>query len=346
MTDLPNSHEALLRNRDLLTGRLVLLGVSSPALIARLPAGGIAVSERWGDYQQLDGNPHWQPVFGYAADALAAGIADTVVIFMPKAKAELALRLGLARWLLAPGGKVVVVGEKIEGIAGAVTLLKNIADDPVKVDSARHCQVWLGHPQPATTFDLADWHQWHPVERAGVGFRVCGLPGIFSDGRLDDGTALLLDSLARSPVRGPVLDFACGAGVIGTWLQLWQRQRGETPAPVDGVDVQAQAVWCARETYREAGVEGDIRASDGLAGVTGHYRTILSNPPFHTGVRTDTGITARFLQDAARHLLPGGELRLVANTFLPYEEPMKRFVGPVAVLHRDKRFTIYSAKRH
>lgn len=347
MSALPNAHEALLRNRDLIRGRLALIGLSDAALLSSLTDGGLAMTDHAGVFAQFPALKGWLPAFGYDDQALQPASADTVVVFLPKARAELTFRLELARWLAADGARLVLIGEKREGIAGAVRQLKEVAPDAAKVDSARHCQVWMAESfTPASAFDLGAWMQWHTVECAGVKVDVAGLPGIFSDGELDEGTAMLLRSLAEQPLpRGHALDFACGAGVIGSWIQCWQQAQGVEPSPVDAVDVQSQAVICAKATYIKAGVQGDVVASDGLAGITRKYRAIVTNPPFHAGVRTDTSMTERFLQQAAVHLQPGGELRLVANSFLPYEALMAKCIGPVARLQSDKRFTVYSARR-
>ena len=347
MSAMPNSHEALLRNLPLLTGRTALLGVSSPALLAALPTGGLAMTEHAGHCQALSGQPGWQVCFGYDSVDLEAGSFDTVVVFMPKARAEMDLRLALARWLARKDGILLMVGEKREGIAGAARQLQAVAADAMKVDSARHCQLWrASNAMPLASFDLDQWRAWYPVSSAGVSFEVAGLPGIFSQGELDAGTAMLLDSLANTPLRADrVLDFACGAGVIGTWLQCWQKAQGRTVTPVDGVDVQFQAVTCARATYERAGAEGSILASDGLAGVDGIWPAIVTNPPFHSGVRTDTSMTENFLRAVSRHLGSRGELRLVANSFLPYENLIQRFIGPVEKLVQDRRFTVYRATR-
>lgn len=347
MSVMPNSHEALLRNLPLLKGRIALLGVSSPALLAALPAGGLAMTEHAGHCQSLSGQPQWQVCFGYDEGNLEAGSFDTVAIFMPKARAEMDLRLALARWLAKADGSLLLVGEKREGIAGAARQLKTVAPDATKVDSARHCQLWQAkNTMPLADFELAGWRQWAQVSCAGVSFEVAGLPGIFSQGELDAGTALLLDSLAEKPLRAErVLDFACGAGVIGTWLQCWQRQQGRSLTPVDGIDVQFQAVTCARASYERAGIEGEILASDGLAGVDGNWSAVVTNPPFHSGVRTDTSMTENFLRSVSGHLCSRGELRLVANSFLPYENLIQRFIGPVEKLVQDRRFTVYRAIR-
>ncbi len=348
MSALPNSHEALLRNRELLQGRLAILAPADTSLMPALSSSGLVVTEHYGLWQRLQAIDGWQTAFGYDDPALAPASADTVVVFLPKARAELSLRLELARWLVAKGGRLVLVGEKKEGISGAVKQFKAVAPQAVKVDSARHCQVWQADSvQPAETFDVDEWLEWHPVECVGIRFQVAGLPGIFSAGELDAGTAMLLGSLAEFPIEeGPVLDFACGAGVIGTWLQLYQRSAGQPGARVDGVDVQSQAVISARSTYQRANTNGVITASDGLSRVGGKYAAVLSNPPFHTGLRTDTSMTEQFLRQVAEHLEPGGELRLVANSFLPYESLIRRHVGPVRAIAADKRFTVWSARRH
>jgi len=128
--------------------------------------------------------------------------------------------------------------------------------------------------------------------------------------------------------------------VVGSWLQVRFPELG----PVDGVDVQAQAIVCASRTYQRNGAHGEIVASDGLPDHLGRYRTIVTNPPFHSGVRTDTSMTEQFLRDARRHLMPGGEMRLVANRFLPYQPLLEQCVGKCQVLFEDRRFAVYQAR--
>lgn len=347
MSVMPNSHEALLRNRHLLSGRVAIIGASSSALLASLPGGGLVVSEHAGYAELLTGHDGWQVCFGYNFNEAQGGGFDTIAVFLPKARAELDLRLSFARWLSVAGAKVILIGEKKEGIAGAVKQLKSYAPEAAKVDSARHCQIWCAENiEPLSEFELTDWMSWHSVTSAGISVDVAGLPGIFSQGQLDDGTTVLLETLASTPVKANrILDFACGAGVIGAWLQAWQENNGDSPAWVDGVDVQFQAITCARATYTNANASGDIIASDGLAGVDGVWPAIITNPPFHTGVKTDTSIVEDFLRDVSRHLERRGELRLVANSFLPYEILIKRFIGPVERLYEGRRFTVYQAFR-
>ena len=346
MATLINTHDVLLRNRDLLDGRIALLGVSDPALLSQCPGSGLAMSEHAGVYGQLADHAGWQACFGYDCPPEEAAGFDTVVIFLPKARAELDLRLAMARYLGREGATLVLIGGKKEGVAGAAKQFQAVVKNAGKFDSARHCQVWHGSNQHLAGFKLAEWRQWQTLSCAGLDWPVAGLPGVFSQDGLDEGTGLLLDTLAEEPLRADrVLDFACGAGVIGSWLQTLRTSRQQPVGQVDGVDVQAQAVDCARATYEKNGVVGEIYASDGLASLDGRWQAVVSNPPFHSGVKTDTSMTEQFLAQVARHLEPGGELRLVANSFLPYEALMARYLGPVEKLAQNRRFTVYRAFR-
>lgn len=337
-----NTHDVLLRNRDAVAGQVGLIGLTDASILSELPAdGGLVMTESFGTYRHWSGLANWTPVFGYADKALAADTLDTVVVFMPKSRLELELRLALAGHMTKAGGRLLLIGEKKEGIASGARVLETVMPDAFKIDSARHCQVWqVEVPAGMTGFDLKAWLSWHHIQSGGIEVAVAGLPGIFSDGRLDEGTARLLDSFSDGVPEGKVLDFACGAGVVGAWLA-----RKAPAIRLDAVDVQFQAVHCARETLDRGGIDGNVWPSDGLAAVEGRYDLLVSNPPFHTGVRTDTSMTEAFLRDAAKHLVSGGELRIVANTFLPYPELIKRHIGACETLSQDKRFSVYRAFR-
>ncbi|PKM03689.1 MAG: 16S rRNA methyltransferase, partial [Gammaproteobacteria bacterium HGW-Gammaproteobacteria-6] len=127
MSALTNTHDVLLRNRDLLQGRLALLGVTEPLVLSQCGDSGLAMSEHAGVYSALAQRSGWQACFGYDTDGLAAADYDTVVVFLPKARAELALRLTMARFLGCEGARLVLIGEKKEGIGGAVKQFNEVA---------------------------------------------------------------------------------------------------------------------------------------------------------------------------------------------------------------------------
>lgn len=151
--------------------------------------------------------------------------------------------------------------------------------------------------------------------------------------------ALLLGQLQALP-GGHLLDFGCGAGVLGAVLK-----RRYPASRLSLLDVDAFAVESSRLTLAANGLDGEVIAADGIDGAPRELAAIVSNPPFHQGVHTDYQASERLLQRAAEHLAPGGELRLVANSFLKYPPLIERHLGPCRTLAEGDGFRIYSARR-
>ncbi|WP_421021397.1 methyltransferase, partial [Klebsiella pneumoniae] len=100
------------------------------------------------------------------------------------------------------------------GIEGAAKLLQAFGK-PRKLDSARHCQLWqVTVDQAPQATPLQSLAQRFELALEDGPLQVVSLPGVFSHGRLDRGTALLLKHLDNLP-SGHMLDFGCGAGVLG-----------------------------------------------------------------------------------------------------------------------------------
>lgn len=339
---LSNLTELLLRNEAHFTGPVLLIGPPEDLPLSRWPEM-CALSTDIGQVRR--GREQGQPwLFGYD-DPQAGEDYERILVCMPKAREELALRLAYGESRLRPGGEIWLAGEKRGGIAGGARELQHRWPQAAKLDSARHCQLWCLRAEGARNFSVADWLSLRELPVAGETLSLARLPGVFNDGLLDRGTELLLNTLTEAP-RGPVLDFACGNGVIGAWLlRRWP------DLSLDLLDAQWQALVCARATLGEAlsgaGDEGDhpvrLLTSDGLAEAPGPYRMILANPPFHQGVRQDLSVTHRFLTEAASRLERGGELRIVANRHLPYAEAIEKALGPVTVLEDDGRYRVYQS---
>ena len=103
--------------------------------------------------------------------------------------------------------------------------------------------------------------------------------GVFAQGRLDVGTAVLFREADPPTTGSTYLDLGCGYGVIGLALAL-ARPQGR----VWGVDVNERALLLADENARALGVEARFTAAtpDGVPpDVT--FDEIWSNPPIRIG---------------------------------------------------------------
>lgn len=180
-------------------------------------------------------------------------------------------------------------------------------------DSAEEVNGAVLGSRPKATVDSPPWPVYEATVRGKI-YRIQSAPGLFSPRGLDEGTAAMLD---RIPVPAPgtrFLDLGCGAGIVAKVAsEGWGCQ-------VTAVDVSARAL---RLTSLNAPT-AQVVASDGFRQLgSQQFDLVTSNPPYHT----DFAIAKRFIEDAFRHLVPGGMLYLVVKRSNWYEEKVRSVFG-------------------
>jgi 16S rRNA (guanine1207-N2)-methyltransferase len=116
------------------------------------------------------------------------------------------------------------------------------------------------------------------VELPDTSFTLRTDRGVFSHGRLDPGTELLLRKAPGPPSRGELLDLGCGAGPIA--LTLARRAPG---ARVWAVDVNERArTLCAANAAVNAITNVVVVAPDDVPADV-RFDAIWSNPPIRIG---------------------------------------------------------------
>ena len=329
--------EMLSRNLDTLCHQpLLVCGLLEDDLPGLLAGHGPAPRVFTTDFryfQWLNTRSGVKPEFGAVpATEPAAGL----LLLMPKAKAEAEYLLAACLPLLAPGAPVFIAGDNKGGVKAAPKLLAPYCDHVNKLDSARRASLYqAGLSRPASPLKSSDWVIRYPLAEEQL--TICTLPGVFSAGHLDAGTQLLLNETTR--LSGRVLDFGCGAGVIGTSLL-----KRHPDIELELIDINALALEASRLTLAENGLQAKVYPSDGLNEVQGHFDCIISNPPFHAGLKTFYSTTETLLREAKRYLRPGGSLWLVANAFLPYAELIEQSFGHCETIAANGRFKIYRAQ--
>ena len=267
---------------------------------------------------------------------------DLAIVYLQKGKDLNEMLLTTVARSVVPGGKLLLVGENTGGIRSSKRLLEAVAGPVTFSDAARHSvlyQVTLTRDQTKPLL-LSDWMKPAPVEMGGTGLTLVSLPGVFSHGRVDKGTELLLEHLPAG-LTGDVLDLGCGSGVIGALVKL---RFPETRVTL--TDSNALALAAAEETFRVNEIRAEaVIASDVYTQVHGQFDVILSNPPFHEGTRTQYETTSHLISGSAGHLRSGGQLLLVANHFLHYESIMEEHVGPVTCLARDGGYKVLLSRK-
>ena len=264
-----------------------------------------------------------------------------IIVNLPRQKALLGMLLDCAADLLSEGGRLWLAGENKAGIKSADKILNLHFRQLRKLDNARHCSLFeASEILSQRPFKPSTYRQAWKLDCKDSGIDVISYPGVFAPGRLDPGTALLLQALATMDLQGDVLDFACGAGIIGSCIGA-----NHAPAMVTMLDSNALALKACKETLAANQLHGRVLASDGLSELEGNFDIIVSNPPIHTGIKTDNHLSMRLLETVHEHIKAGGLLILVTNIHLPYENWLSRkFKGFRQLLANDS-YKVFVAKK-
>jgi len=265
---------------------------------------------------------------------------DWIIVNLPRQKALLVMLLDCAAALLAKDGVLWLAGENKAGIKSADKLLKMHFRRLRKLDNARHCGLFeAGSRANQNHFKPLTYRQQWSMNCAGFSINVISYPGVFAHGRLDEGTALLLDTLAAMELKGDVLDFACGAGLIGACIAA---RHPDTSVTL--LDNSALALKACKETLDANNLNGALLASDGLSEISGSFDLVVSNPPIHAGIRTDNHLGMKILDSVQKHIRPGGKLIIVANIHLPYENWLSKQFKLFNQLAANENYKVLLAK--
>jgi len=255
-------------------------------------------------------------------DALPAAGFPLVLVLPPRQREEARALLAKACMAVAAGGIVIASVANDEGAKSREADLRQLAGS-VTTLSKHHCRVFWTRPDAA--FDAALLAQWAKADAPrlqksadvpGDGFRT--RPGVFAWDRVDAASKMLADALPAD-LRGRVADFGAGWGYLS--LQVLARCRQVTS--LDLYEADARALALADDNLADAHLPVHCHWQDVSRGVGERFDAIVCNPPFHAlgrGDRPDIG--RAFIAAAANALKQGGQLWLVANRHLPYEQAL------------------------
>jgi len=259
-----------------------------------------------------------------STDARSAKMA---IVVLPRAK-------GLARSMIAAACRtaevVVVDGTKTDGIDSLFKACRKVLGDVPSITKAHGRIFWF----PATDA-FADWAA--PAPATGAHGYVT-TAGVFSDGAIDKGSQLLVDSLpAKLP--GRMADLGAGWGFLaGPVLDK------EGVKSLDLIEAEALSLECARQNVSDPRAQFLWEDATRYAPDTA-YEGIVMNPPFHVGRSADPSLGRSFIASAAKMLAGHGKLWMVANRHLPYEQALSGAFRNVDIIAQNNAFKVFHATR-
>ncbi|MBD2814637.1 16S rRNA (guanine(1207)-N(2))-methyltransferase RsmC [Xenorhabdus sp. Flor] len=336
MSVLTPASEVILRHQEQFRSHhLLFAGDLQDTLATEIEAASVRVhTNQYHHWQSLIRTLGDNASFGLTADSTFVKGCDTLIYYWPKSKHEARFQLRSLFSVLPVGTDVFIVGENRSGVRSVDKLMEGIATFR-KIDTARRCSLFYGQLEYQVQFDQNNW--WNSYQVGDV--TVNTLPGVFSQDDLDVGSRLLLSTF-DTPISGSLLDIACGSGVLATVLG-----KNNPGLSLTLSDVNAAAITSSKATLKANKLEGNVITSNVYSAIEEKFDWIISNPPFHDGLKTNLSAADDMIRMAPNYLKYGGKFRIVANAFLPYPELLDSAFGKHEVIAQTGKFKIYQATK-
>lgn len=262
------------------------------------------------------------------------GSYDTVA-YAPKPYTPLSIgkqRLADGLAVLEPGGELYLAASREAGLARYERCLRELAASVERCAVSDGCRLLRAGPPEGYEPPTYVTPRAIRPEIDGTSISLRTVPGLFSSSRLDEGTRLLLETIAVEDGES-VLDICSGYGAIGTYV-----------ARVADCDVwlsddDAVATSCAECSLRASRVDGTTVTADCAEGVADRtFDRVLCNPPTHAG----SGILSELFAGIHDVLGPDGELSMVHHRALDLGAHLSPF-DTIETLRRGNGYVVVRA---
>jgi 16S rRNA G1207 methylase RsmC len=163
--------------------------------------------------------------------------------------------------------------------------------------------------------------------------------GVFSIGKIDRGTRLLIEKCIIEP-DWEVLDLGCGYGPVGISIA-----KAFPSTSVLMTDINQRAIKLSRMNIKQNNIQNiKTKQSDLYNKITEKFDTIITNPPQSAGKQ----VCFEIIKQAKDHLKKGGLLQLVARHNKggkELEKKMKEVFNNVKDTAKKSGYRIYVSKQ-
>lgn len=179
----------------------------------------------------------------------------------------------------------------------------------------------------------------------------------FSRDRLDLGARAMMQAMDENslPDAENIADLACGNGVLGLYaLNAIGKDinKADKQRCITFIDESYMAVAAAKENYQQVisdaekhNIVASFAVQDSIQKPDINYDWIICNPPFHIGTAMDTYIANRMFQQSFIALQRTGQLWVVANRHLKYENQIKKIFKNAKIVLSNKKFVVIAATK-
>ncbi|HVJ53041.1 MAG TPA: class I SAM-dependent methyltransferase [Aliidongia sp.] len=281
---------------------------------------------------------------GYRTEPALDGRWPQGLVLLTRHKAENLANIARAWTMLEPGGWLLCAGGNEVGAASIERQLRAIAGT-VGGTAKHHCRIFWCRAGGELPEPCRAWLEAGEMRRAPkTGFLA--RPGIFGWDAIDEGSALLAEHFTDR-IAGKVADLGAGWGYLSA--KLIERCPGI--ASLDLYEAEKLALDAARANItalspsQKVGYHWHDVTAGVPGGLSGGYDWIVMNPPFHHGNAADPALGRAFIRSAAKALVIGGKLLMVANRNLPYEAELQEHFRHRHMPVETAAFKLFEARR-
>lgn len=336
--------------------------IAAPVLVINDTFGALAIAlaawqpVSWGDSRlghlalasNLRHNGHAPDAFPLPATGTPAIAPATVLWRVPKSLALFEQQLARLFPKLRSGARVLVGGMDKHLPPQTQALLEKVGE-VVRLPGRRKAHVFEVTPDPARPAPTEPISGIATLSEHGIA--LTGDANVFAahaqtKGSIDIGARFFIEQFGLLPEALRIADLGCGNGILGLIAQ-----RCQPHAEITFFDESYQAVASAERNYH-ANMTGRSASpprfivDDGMSSYDGPpFELVLCNPPFHQGHVVGDHIARRLFRQAHQHLAPGGELWVVGNRHLRYEQTLSRLFRRCRRVADNRKFTVLAATR-
>jgi 16S rRNA (guanine1207-N2)-methyltransferase len=261
------------------------------------------------------------------------------LVLPPRQREESRALLARALQETSQGGIVMAAVSNNEGAKTIEGDLKALAGN-ISSQSKNKCRVFWATIDAARNDRalISEWAQLDAPREIEAG-RFTSRPGLFAWDHLDGGSKLLADHLP-SNLKGKVADLGGGFGYLSDEVLT----KNPAITHLDVIEAEQRALDMAKLNLAKYGEHVAFHWLDAAKPLPDIYDAIISNPPFHVADRADRhDVGKAFITSAARALTSGGQLWIVANRHLPYEETLEASFKHVNLVAQNNFYKVFKA---
>ena len=273
--------------------------------------------------------------------SLPRKVFDLVLIKTPKSHAHLEFQLRLLKPSIDANTQIIAAGMSRSIHNKTLQLFEKIIGPTTTSLAWKKSRLIFATPDLTLTVPLANTTDRFVLETTRS-FNISSHANVFSRGRLDEGSQLLIEHLPIDERYRDIADLGCGNGVLGIIATAMNK-----PSSIVFADESYMAVSSAKQNFGEAfgkTIKAHYKVTDCLQGVEDEsIDLVLNNPPFHQLNAIGDAIAWQMFTEARRVLRKGAELYVVGNRHLGYHVKMKKVFGNCEMVTSNKKFVVLKA---